>query len=339
MGHVWFCLVAVMLTVYVILDGFDIGTGILHLSVAHTDSERRLVLASIGPVWNGNEVWLIAAGGTLFFAFPALYASSFSGFYLPLMMVLWLLILRGTAIEFRSHVESSVWSAFWDGVFSLASVLLAVFFGAALGNVARGVPLDEHGRFFEALWTNFLPGANAGILDWFTILAGVAALAALTLHGACWLAFRTEGEVRQRARIIRSNVWWAVAAATALVTIASFHIQPQLWASFSSHPWRLMFPLIAIGGLIGVLWFAGKGNDACAFQSSCAYLFGMLTSVAAGLHPYVLPACTRSEYGLTVASAKAADYGLRIGLIWWVIGMALTTTYTVFVYSRLSKSP
>jgi len=336
MGHIWFCLVAAMLTVYVVLDGFDLGAGILHVVVARTDSERRLVLASIGPVWNGNEVWLIAAGGTLYFAFPLLYASSFSGFYLPLMMVLWLLILRGTAVEFRSHVEGSVWPAFWDGVFCLASVLLVIFYGAALGNVVRGVPLDAQGRFFESLWTNFLPGANAGILDWFTVLAGIASLAALTLHGACWLAFRTEGEIQQRARRIGAGVWWAVIVATAMITAASFRLQPQLWYSFSTHPWRFAFPLIAIGGLVGVRWFAGKGNDARAFYSSCAYLLGMLTSVAAGLHPYVLPACTRTEYGLTVANTKAADYGLRIGLIWWVIGMALATTYTVFSYRHFA---
>src|SRR5271167_4817589 len=157
MGTIWFCLVAVMIAGYVVLDGFDIGVGILHLWLARTDDERRVLIRSVGPVWDGNEVWLLAAGGTLYFAFPILYASSFSGFYLPLMMVLWLLILRGTAIEFRSHVEESVWAALWDGVFWLASVLLVIFYGAALGNVVRGVPLDEHGRFFESLWTNFLP--------------------------------------------------------------------------------------------------------------------------------------------------------------------------------------
>src|ERR1700746_503869 len=139
MGTIWFCLVAVMVAGYVVLDGFDIGAGILHLWVARSDTERRAVLASIGPVWDGNEVWIVAAGGTLYFAFPALYASSFSGFYLPLMMVLWLLILRGTAVEFRNHITSPVWMPFWDFMFSMASVLLAIFLGAALGNVVRGV--------------------------------------------------------------------------------------------------------------------------------------------------------------------------------------------------------
>src|ERR1700751_4979651 len=167
MGIVWFCLVAIMITVYVLLDGFDLGVGAIHLIVAKTDEERRQVLASVGPVWDGNEVWLIASGGTLYFAFPALYASSFSGFYLPLMMVLLLLILRGISIEFRSHVGGRIWSVFWDGTFALASILLAIFFGAALGNVVRGVPFDATGIFFEPLWTNFVPFGNTGILDWY----------------------------------------------------------------------------------------------------------------------------------------------------------------------------
>src|SRR5438046_8622542 len=142
MGTIWFWLVALMIAIYVLLDGFDLGAGAIHLFVAKTDEERRQVLASIGPVWDGNEVWLLAAGGTLYFAFPSLYSSSFSGFYLPLMIVLWLLILRGIAIEFRNHVESPVWQPLWDVVFAGASGLLEIFFGAALGNVVRGVPLD-----------------------------------------------------------------------------------------------------------------------------------------------------------------------------------------------------
>src|SRR5271156_4393944 len=145
METLWFCLVAVMVAAYVVLDGFDLGVGIVYLFVARNDAERRTVLKSIGPFWDGNEVWLLAAGGTLYFAFPVLYASSFSGFYLPLMMVLWLLMLRGISLEFRSHVGGHIWSVFWDAVFSLASILLAVFFGAALGNVARGVPLGAGG--------------------------------------------------------------------------------------------------------------------------------------------------------------------------------------------------
>jgi cytochrome d ubiquinol oxidase subunit II len=153
----WFWIVAVMIAMYVVLDGFDLGAGVVHLAVAKTDEERRKVLRSIGPVWDGNEVWLLAGGGVLYFAFPALYASSFSGFYLPLMVVLWLLILRGTSVEFRSHIRNAVWRPMWDVIFSFSSTLLAVFFGAALGNVVRGVPLNKEGEFFLPLWTNFQP--------------------------------------------------------------------------------------------------------------------------------------------------------------------------------------
>src|SRR6202158_2425705 len=172
MGTIWFCLVALMIAIYVLLDGFDLGAGAIHLLVAKTDTERRQVLASIGPVWDGNEVWLLAAGGTLYFAFPALYASGFSGFYLPLMMVLWLLILRGSSIEFRNHIKSAVWRPLWDFLFSASSLLLAVFLGAALANVVRGVPLDSSGYFFEPLWTDFRLGEETGMLDWDTIVAG-----------------------------------------------------------------------------------------------------------------------------------------------------------------------
>src|SRR5512143_1224910 len=154
----WFCAVALMIAAYVILDGFDLGAGIIHLFVARTEEERRRVLESIGPVWDGNEVWLLAGGGTLYFAFPGLYAASFSGFYLPLMMVLWLLILRGIAIAFRNHLANAIWRPVFDATFMGASALLAIFFGAALGNVVRGVPLDASGSFFLPLWTDFRAG-------------------------------------------------------------------------------------------------------------------------------------------------------------------------------------
>src|ERR1700692_605135 len=207
---VWFCLVAIMITGYVVLDGFDLGAGIVHLFVARTDEERRRVLGSIGPVWDGNEVWLLAAGGTLYFAFPALYASSFSGFSLPLMIVLWLLILRGTSIEFRNHVKSKVWDPLWDFVFCASSLLLAVFFGAALANVVRGVPLDASGYFFEPLWTNFQLGDDVGILDWYTVLVGVLSLLALAMHGALWVQMKTEGPVNHRSAKIAVNTWWGI---------------------------------------------------------------------------------------------------------------------------------
>jgi len=163
MGFVWFWLVAIMLVAYVVLDGFDLGVGILHPFLAHNEKERQLMLRTIGPVWDGNEVWLIAAGGTLYFAFPLLYASAFSGFYLALMIVLWLLIMRGASIELRMQVDSGVWRSFFDGLFFFSSALLAIFFGAALANVIRGVPLADDGYFFLPLWTNWRVGDEPGL--------------------------------------------------------------------------------------------------------------------------------------------------------------------------------
>src|SRR5258707_600786 len=192
---VWFVLVAVMIIAYVVLDGFDLGAGVLHLLIARTEEERRTVIRTIGSVWDGNEVWLIAGGGTLYFAFPLLYASSFSGFYLPLNIVLWLLVLRGIGIEFRMHIENHVWRSLFDGFFAISSALLAIFFGAALGNVVRGVPLGADHFFFEPLWTNFRTGADTGILDWYTCGAAVLALVALVVHGALYVALKTEGAV------------------------------------------------------------------------------------------------------------------------------------------------
>ena len=331
MGTIWFWLVAMMIATYVLLDGFDLGAGAIHLFVAKTDEERRQVLASIGPVWDGNEVWLIAAGGTLYFAFPALYASAFSGFYLPLMIVLWLLILRGASIEFRNHIKSAVWDPLWDFLFCASSLLLAVFFGAALGNVVRGVPLDASGYFFEPLWTNFRLGDETGILDWYTILVGVLAMLALMMHGGLWVQMKTSGAVNGRARKLAGRAWWGVLTLTALVTALTFQIQPQVKSNFVRWPVGIIFPVLAVAGIAGVLFELRKGDERKAFLASCAYLTGMLTSVVFGVYPMVLPA-RNPMYSLTVTSAKAADYGLKIGLAWWSLGIILAAGYFTYVY-------
>jgi cytochrome d ubiquinol oxidase subunit II len=331
METIWFVLVAVMVTMYVLLDGFDLGAGAIHFLVAKTQEERRQVIASIGPVWDGNEVWLLAAGGALYFAFPALYASSFSGFYLPLMMVLWLLILRGTAVEFRNHIHSPIWIPFWDFVFSGASLLLAIFLGAALGNVVRGVPLDASGYFFEPLWTNWRLGEQTGILDWFTVLVGVQALLALMMHGGLWVQYKTSGEVGKRAGKLAGLCWWGVLVMTGIVTAVTFAVQPQVTANFKTWPLGYVLPVLAVAGLAGVQFELRRGKELNAFLASCAYILGMLTSVVFGVYPMVLPA-RNPAFSLTVSNAKAGDYGLKIGLIWWVIGMILATVYFVFVY-------
>src|SRR5438046_2524829 len=257
MGTIWFWLVAVMIVIYVLLDGFDLGAGTIHLLVAKTDEERRQVLGSIGPVWDGNEVWLLAAGGTLYFAFPALYASAFSGFYLPLMIVLWLLILRGASIEFRNHIKSAVWDPLWDFLFCASSLLLAVFFGAALGNVVRGVPLDASGYFFEPLWTNFRLDDETGILDWYTILVGVLALLALMMHGGLWVQMKTSGEVSRRAKRVAGGGWGGGVGVTAVVTGLMFRIQRRGEEKFMTWSLGFVFSVLWGGGIEGVLFELG----------------------------------------------------------------------------------
>ncbi len=332
MVTLWFCLVAIMIAGYVVLDGFDLGTGIVYFCTARTESQRRRVLKSIGPLWDGNEVWLLAGGGTLYFAFPALYASSFCGFYLPLMIVLWLMILRGVAIEFRNHLANPIWRPFFDGVFTLASSLLAIFFGAALGNVVRGVPLNEAGVFFLPLWTDFTPGPNPGILDWYTILTGLLAFFTLAGHGALWVAHRTEDILEERARKVARVSWFAVVLLTAVVTLASFRIQSQILSNLAAYPWGYIFPALALAGLFAQPFLLRSHKAGSAFLASCAYIVGMLTSAAFGLYPYVLPSNSDSARGLTIHNAATAPYGLGVALVWWIPGMLLVAAYSVFIY-------
>lgn len=334
--EIWFCIVAGMVAVYVILDGFDLGAGIIHLLAARTENERRAVLKSIGPVWDGNEVWLIAGGGALYFAFPTLYASAFSGFYLPLMIVLWLLILRGIAVEFRSHIDNQVWKPFWDAAFCISSALLAVFFGAALGNVVRGVPLNAQGEFFLPLWTNFAPGPEPGILDWYTILIGAFALLTLAQHGALWVAYKTGNGVHARARSAASLAWYGVAAMTVIATAVSFRVQPKLARSFAELPFGYLFPALALAGLGGIRFFHRRGRELAAFACSSLYIAGMLTSVVFGVFPYVLPAVSDPRFSLTIHNASAPAYGLRIGLMWFIPGILLASGYFVFLYRKFA---
>ena len=327
METVWFVLVAFMLAAYVMLDGFDLGAGVVHLLVARTDAERRMVLRTIGPVWDGNEVWLLAAGGTLFFAFPMLYASSFSGFYLPLNIVLWLLVLRAVGIEFRAHLENTVWCDFFDGVFALGSTLLTVFFGAALGNVIRGVPLDKNGYFFEALWTDFQPfGAQTGVLDWYTVLTGVVALVALTIHGALWVAMKTEGDLSARCTRLARILWPALLVLTIGSLAATMYVRPGILSNFVEYPIGFVIPLAVTGSLAG-MW---RGQR--QFLSSCLYLGTMLAGAAFAMYPTLLPASTNPAYSLTIYNSAAGSYALRVGVIWWGVGMVVAIGYFVLIY-------
>ncbi len=328
----WYLLVAVMITAYVVLDGFDLGAGVLHLFLTRSEEERRLVIRSIGPVWDGNEVWLLAGGGTLYFAFPLLYASGFSGFYLPLMIVLWLLILRGIGVELRMHLDTPVWRGLFDGCFGIGSLLLTVFYGAALGNVIRGVPLQPDGYFFLPLWTNWNVGPQPGVLDWYTVIAGVVALVALSLHGANYLALKTRGDLNSRARRVSRRLWPALALLTAVSLAATLSIRPALLDNYQRLPVLYAIPaLVAVS--LASLWNANrKGNERAAFLSSCAYLVFMLVGAAAAVYPNLLVSTTDAARNITVYNAHAGEHSLAVGLIWWSFGMAVATGYFVFVY-------
>src|ERR1700686_2410117 len=249
MEPVWFVLVAVMIIAYVVLDGFDLGAGVLHLLIARTEEERRTVIRTIGPVWDGNEVWLIAGGGTLFYAFPLLYASSFSGFYLPLNIVLWLLVCRAVGIEFRTHLDHSVWRDFFDAAFSVASILLIVLFGAAFGNVLRGVPLGPDHYFFVPLWTDFRPGPQPGVLDWYTVLSAVVCLVAVSMHGALYVILKTEGSLNMRLRAIVQGLWPVLVILTIASLVATLVVRPQVLDNYLAQPAGWVIPGAVIAGL------------------------------------------------------------------------------------------
>ncbi len=327
METLWFWIVAIMLTAYVVLDGFDLGVGAIYLFVARTEPEREQALRSIGPVWDGNEVWLLAAGGTLFFAFPLLYASAFSGFYLPLMMVLWLLIVRGVSIELRGHSTDPLWRGFFDVLFSLSSALLIVFFGAALGNVIRGVPIGADNYFFLPLWTNWRTGPTPGILDWYTVLGGVLAVTALSLHGALYLALKTEGDLERRALTIARRLWIPTVLLTVIDIPATVLARPASLNNYRDHPITFLAPLGVMVSIVLMRVTIGGSSRLPSFFASCGYLISMMVGAAAGLFPVLLPAVGTEGQDLTIARAVAAPHTLRVGLAWWSVGICLAVLY------------
>lgn len=331
MGALWFWIVAAMLAAYVVLDGFDLGVGIIFPFVARTDEEKTQAIQAIGPVWDGNEVWLLAAGGTLFFAFPLLYASSFSGFYMPLMIVLWLLILRGLAVELRGHVSDPLWRSFWEGIFFFASSMLAIFFGAALANVIRGVPLGPDHYFFLPLWTNWRTGQNPGILDWYTVLGGLMALLALAMHGALYLAYKTEHDLLRRSHRLANSLILPVALGAVICIPATVIARPNSLQNYLSHPAAFLFPLAVVVSLFFISRSIRRGRSLTAFLGSCAFLAVMLCGAAAGLYPVLLPS-TRVGGDITVAMALAGPHTLRVGLVWWIFGTGLALVYFSIVY-------
>jgi cytochrome bd ubiquinol oxidase subunit II len=329
MPTAWFWFLALMITVYVILDGFDLGVGALHLLLARSEPEREEATAAIGPVWNGNEVWLIAAGGVLFMAFPKAYASAFSGLYFGLILVLWLLVGRGLALELRHQIAHPLWRTACDTVFALSSGALALVFGVALGNVVRGVPLRPDGYFSLPLFH---------ILNWYALLVGVFGLVVLCAHGASFLALRGSGELAMRARRWARRLVWAEAALFVAMIGPTYAVRDEMLTNLVDQPWKLIFPLTAVGALVAMLVWQRRGAWGRAFAGSALFIAGLLTTMAAALYPYVLPARDGQPYGLTVHNAASGPHSLTTALVWWPLGMVLAVTYFVYAYRMFFRA-
>src|ERR1700751_5011976 len=224
----WYAVVSSMLIIYVVLDGRNFGAGMLHWFVAKTPDERRQVIAAIGPLWTWDEVWLLGFGGKLIAIFPRLMASAFAGYYLALFLILWCLILRGISIEVGGHINDRLWQGYWDFMFVCSNLLLAILFGAAAGNVARGVTLDAQGNFSMAFFTNFGVRGNVGLLDWYKVLIAVLAAVLLAAHGAMYLTLKTEGPVHDRSEKYAKFLWLAAVPLLLVVLTESRFVRPDL---------------------------------------------------------------------------------------------------------------
>jgi cytochrome bd ubiquinol oxidase subunit II len=329
MTTAWFCFLAVMVAVYVVLDGFDLGVGAVHLWLAKTDEEREQATAAIGPVWNGNEVWLIAGGGVLFLAFPKAYASAFSGLYFGLILVLWLLVGRGLALELRHEIDHPLWRAACDAIFCLSSAGLALVFGVALGNVVRGVPLKPSGYFHLPLFE---------ILNWYALLIGVFGLVVLVGHGATFLGVRATGALRERARKLASRVVWLDALLFVALIGPTYSVRDEMLHNLTDHPWRLIFPVLAVGSLVAMFVLQRADQWFRAFIASSLFIVGLLTTMAAGLYPNLLPAHDNRPFGLTIHNAATGHHALVTAIVWWPIGMVLAAVYFTFAYRMFFRS-
>ncbi len=332
MFELWYAVAVFTLTAYVVLDGFDLGAGALHLFVARTDPERRQVLAAIGPYWDGNEVWLLAAGGVLFVAFPRVLSGGISGFYFAIFLVLWCLILRGIAIEFRSHVQDPVWRLSWDFFFALASSLLPVFFGAALGNLIRGVPLTSEGWFELTLFTDFSARAPVGILDWYTCLVGVFALVALAAHGSAFLAWKTDGPVRERSRRAARLLFAVLTVLWLVVTAATWNVNRALLEALVSRPLAMLLAALALAGLAVVFLGLSRERDLSTFLGSSAFLAGLSTATAACVFPIMLRAIPDPALSMTAFNSGGDPAGLKTAVRWLFVGLPLALFYFAVVF-------
>jgi cytochrome d ubiquinol oxidase subunit II len=331
MERLWYAIVSVMVAVYVVLDGFDLGAGALHRILARTESERRALFAATGPLWDGNEVWLLAGGGALFCAFPAAYAAGFSGFYLPLMLVLWLLIGRGLAMELRNHHADPLWRNFWDTILVVSCTLVIVVLGAAIGNVIRGVPIDESGTFHLPLFS----GSGDAVLDRYTVSTGVLALVALAHHGARFVAWKVDGQLHTRTRHVARVLLYVLVPVLLLVTVGTVFERPELLGGIWARPLAWLLAGVVGASLAALLWLDRKDHDLLTFLASVSLIVGLLAATATGSYPLLLRSTIAARYDIDAHNAAASTYGLRSAFAWWCIGMPLAAGYFTFLFRSL----
>ncbi|XHR29992.1 MAG: cytochrome d ubiquinol oxidase subunit II [Chthoniobacteraceae bacterium] len=319
---VWFILVGVLFTGYAILDGFDLGVGTLHL-FTKTDAERRVMLNSIGPVWDGNEVWLVTGGGALFAAFPEVYASVFSGFYLAFILLLFALIFRAVAIEFRSKMEMGWWRQMWDVGFSIGSVLSALLIGVALGNIALGVPLDADHEY---------AGTFLGLLRPYPLILGVTTVALFAMHGAIYGVLKTEGTLHEKLRSWANRCVAIFVVCYILVTVATLLWVPHMTETLGAYPWLYVVAVFNALAIANIPREINRGRDFSAFLSSCLAMVALMTLFGIGMFPNMVYSMPTPENSLTVVNAASSQKTLWIMLIIAIIGVPLVLTYTAVIY-------
>lgn len=320
---VWYILFVVIIAGYLILDGFDMGVGILHPFVAKTDEERRISLNSIGPIWDGNEVWLVLGGGALFAAFPFVYASLFSGFYIAMLLVLLVLILRTVAIEFRSKREQPGWRKGWDWVFFASSLGIALLLGVAFGNIMAGVPLDQHHDIVASLFELLSP---------YALLVGVTTVFMLAMHGGMYLTMKTEGELQARVRHWIPRLMIVFFILNTVVVFATIFLQEAIADRYLEEIWPVIFPALALIALVLAAVNLRRGRDFVAFLCSSAMIALLLISAAAGLYPNLLISTIDPAYNLTIFNAASESNTLTVMLVIALIGMPFVLIYTSGVY-------
>ena len=327
----WYAIVSFMLIIYIVLDGRNFGAGMLQWSVAKTPEERRQVIAAIGPLWTWHEVWLLGFGGTLIAIFPRLMASAFAGYYLALFLILWCLILRGISIEVGRQINDRLWQAYWDFIFVCSNFLLAILFGAAAGNVVRGVPLNADGNFSMAFFTNFNVRGHVGLLDWYTVSIAILATVVLAAHGATYLTLKTEGPVHDRSEKFRKYLWIATVPLLFLILIESRIVRPDLPGRAWSNPFWWLGLIITVVSIICLVSGLTGRRERRAFLASNFLIVGLLATGAAAIFPVMLNSTLAPENSLTAYAVASSPTTLLRASFWWPIGFALAVFYFVFI--------